>query len=150
MIDSTGYTLPQKALNKVYLSCLLIFGVGLTIATLFGLGTVASTFNTAIFLAILLAGLYFYTKQYKWVYLSSKGIQGLSPRGGNVVIEWDDPITFKTITAFTSIKGLAIQSENRGTLFIPTSIAKTAEFQSNVNRVAPENHPLRDVNNYVL
>ncbi len=149
MIDSTGYRLPQKALNQAYLSYLLIFSVGLLITPLLGLGTVA--FKTATLLAVLVASLYFYTKQYKWVYLSSEGIQGLSPRGGKVVIGWDDPITLKPVTAFNGIKGLAIQSvKNRGTLFIPTSIAITVEFQSNLNHVAPQSHPLREGSNYVL
>jgi len=151
MIDSTGYILPSKALNQVYLSRLPMFVVGLVIAPLLGLSTVALLFKTAILLAVLIVGLYFYTKQYKWVYLSSKGIQGLNLRGGKATIEWDDPITLKPITAFSGIKGFAVQSaKNRGSLFIPTSIATTTEFQSNLNRVAPQSHPLLEVSNNVL
>jgi len=151
MIDSTGYILPKKALNQLYLSRLPMFAVGLIIAPLLGLSTVAVMFKTTTLLVVLVAGLYFYTKQYKWVYLSSKGIQGLNPRGGKVVIKWGDPITLKPISVFFGIKGLALQLEkNRGTLFIPTSIATTAEFQSNLNRVAPQNHPLREVSNNAL
>ncbi len=151
MIDSTGYILPQKALNQAYLSRLPMFAVGLVIAPLLGLSTVAVMFKTAILLIVLIGGLYFYTKQYKWVYLSSKGIEGLNPRGGKATIEWGDPITLKPITAFSGIKGLAVQSaKNCGSLFIPTSIAITAEFQSNLNRVAPQSHPLLEVSNNAL
>jgi len=151
MFDSTGYILPQKALNQAYLSRLPMFAVGLVAAPLLGLSTFAVMLKTAILLVVLVTGLYFFTKQYKWVYLSSKGMHGLNPRGGKVVIEWDDPITFKPITAFSGIKGLAVQSaKNRDTLFIPTSIATTAEFQSNLSRVAPQSHPLLEVSNNAL
>ena len=63
-----------------------------------------------------------------------------------MVIEWDEPVSLKPISAFLGIKGLAVQSEkNRTTLFLPSSIAETIEFQSQLNRLAPPSHPLRDV-----
>ena len=144
MIDSSGYTLPKEALNQVYLSRIYIFFIGLAIPPLLGLSSISSMFDTALLIGVLVAGLYFYTKQYKWVYLSPRGILGLTPSGGELVIEWDEPVSLKQISAFSGIKGLAIQSaKNHNTLFLPSSIAETIEFQSQLNRLAPPNHPLR-------
>lgn len=146
MINSTGYILPKKALNQAYLNRLPMLVVGLVLAPLLGLTTVTIMLKAAIFIIVLIAGLYFYTKQYKWVYLSPKDIKGINPRGGKVEIEWSDPITIKPTVAFYGITGLALESaKNRSALFIPTSIATTAEFQSNLKRVAPPSHPLLEV-----
>ena len=146
MIDSSGYTLPKEALNQAYLSRLYLFFIGLAILPLLGLSSISGILSTVLLLAVLVAGLYFYTKQYKWIYLSPKGILGLNPRGGEVVIEWEEPVSLKPISAFSGIKGLAVQSaKNRTALFLPSSIAETIEFQSQLNRLAPPNHPLREI-----
>ena len=84
MIDSSGYTLPKEALNQAYLSRLYLFFIGLAILPLLGLSSISSILNTALLLVVLVAGLYFYTRQYKWVYLSPKGILGLNPE----VVRW--------------------------------------------------------------
>lgn len=148
MVDSTEYILPKEALNQAYLRHLPILVIGLAICLLFGISTIASMFRTACILAVLVIGSYLYTKQYKWVYISSAGIQGLSPTGGNVRLEWDEPVTIKSISAFAGIKGFAIKSaKNRSALFIPASIATAVEFQFNLNQVAPKNHPLCKIGN---
>ena len=144
MSDSTGFILSKEAVNHAYLRLLVPSCIGLAIPPIFGLTSIANMLGTTVLFGVIVVVLYWYTGRYKWVYLSSSGIQGLSPYGSKVLISWGEQVNLKPISAFNGIEGLAMKLENKNlTLFLPLSIASSIEFQSKLEEVAPENHPLR-------
>ncbi len=123
-----------------------MFVIGLAIGPLLGLITVTNMFKAAILLVVLVTALYFYTKQSKWVYLSSEGIKGYSPSGMKVSISWAEEMKTNPISAYSGIKGLALKSSKSSRpLFLPLAIASSSEFQSKLAQLTPENHPLRGI-----
>ena len=147
MSQSVGFTIPRADLSRAYLRLLPWGVVALPIPLLLGRASVTTTIETAAFLAILIGGLYWYTLRYKWVYLASSGIRGLTANGGKVVIPWSENVQLGSRVAFNGIACISVKplSKNEA-LLLPSSIAATTEFKSALETVAPASHPLRSVN----
>ncbi len=151
MQNSTGFTIPKAYLRRAYLRLLPWGLVGLALLVVFGNSSLRNTIDTAVFVAVLVGGLYWYTLRYKWIYLTSSGIQGLTVTGAKVLIPWSEPVQLGRRVAFSGIECISVKPISHGAaLMLPSSIASTSEFNSLLERLAPSNHPLRGVDGNAL
>ena len=146
MSNRVGFILPSSAVQRAYIRMLPWVLVGLAIAPILsGKWNLLGLFKTVALVVIVLAATYWFTKQHKWVYLSSAGIEGSSLRGAKGTISWSDPIALKRV-GYSGISGVSVQPASKGAaIFLPLPIANSEEFKSKVNELAPPNHPLRGV-----
>lgn len=146
MHPAIGFTVPQTVLRHAYLRVLPLCVVGLAIPLMLGFTTLSTTVATVAVLIIPIGGVYWYTLNYKWVYLSSSGIQGRAANGRKITIPWSENVTLEFCVASPGIKCISVQPMSKGAaLLLPSSIATTAAFKAALAEVAPANHPLRDV-----
>lgn len=151
MQNSTGFTVPKADLHRAYLRLLPWILVGLAIPLVLGLTSLRTSIDTAALLAVLVGSVYWYTLRYKWIFLASSGIQGLTATGAKVLIPWSEPVELGHRVAFNGIACISVKPMSKGAaLLLPSSIAATSEFNAALEHLAPPNHPLRDVSGNAL
>ena len=144
MTGPTGFILPHAAINRAYFRLLPWVLAGLLLPPLLGMTSIAVAIESSVIVAVLIGGVYLYTRRYEWVYLSSDGIQGSTSKGKRIHIPWGDEVTITGTVAFNGIECLALQPRSKGRpLLLPRSIANTPEFKATLAQVAPAAHPLR-------
>jgi hypothetical protein len=143
MKDSIGFRIPITALIHEYRSMAIIMPVGLIVPWFLGLVTVSTVIQTFFIVAFIFGCSFWYTLNYKWVYLSMEGIQGESPWGVNVFIPWTAKVTLSSGAAFGGMKCISIQNKDqKPALMLPVAISETPEFIEALKMVAPSEHPL--------
>ena len=147
MSQLSGFTIPRADLNRAYIRLLPWGLVGLVAPPLLGITSLSTATETAAFLAIFLGVVYWYTLRHKWVYLTSSGIQGITATGSKIIIPWSENVQLGSRVAFNGIACISVQPISKDVaLMLPLSLAATSEFKVTLEHVAPDTHPLRNVN----
>jgi hypothetical protein len=138
---TTGYyfCLPSSEVKKILRHSVLIF-----VAIIIGLAIVTGRnfVDTAIFVALLHVGMYFFLLRYKYVYVSTQGVRGDSPLGSSKMFSWSDDIEICRSNS-NGIHGYAIRGKGLlDTIFVPRAIFDSPQFRSAVSEFAPPSHAL--------
>jgi hypothetical protein len=144
MGDDSAFSLPPPIVRRAFLRFLPFI---LAAALIVYLGATDRSLGQLISLLALLGVTlvvgYWLALRFTWVKLTTNALIGYSARVPEVVIPWSEPVALRS-TSYAGIPCLALHPAKGGPhVLVPVSIAKSAEFATQVRLVAPATHPLR-------
>ncbi|MDR0481489.1 MAG: hypothetical protein LBG66_06350 [Gallionellaceae bacterium] len=140
-----GFILPKPAVKKLAWAPVPGFIIGSLASYYFLKLDMNEYLGIWGFIALAFFVLIWFVSQRKYVYLSDAGIRGRDTT--NLVwknIAWTEQLTSKPILYGAQKAYRFTASPSGQSIFIPTSILQSPEFQSFVASHAPPNHPFRD------
>lgn len=139
MTNGYYFCLPSSEVKKILRQSALMF-----VAIIIGLAIVTGRnfVDTAIFVALVHVGMYFFLLRYKYVYVSPLGVRGESPLGSAKMFSWSDDLEIRRSNN-NGIHGYAIQRKGLlDTIFVPRAIFDSPQFHAAVSEFAPPTHVL--------
>ena len=136
------FNLPRDALWKSFRRVGLIMLPGLIIPVFFGL-TVSAILLTGAILFAVLALCFYWTARYKWVYVSSSGLRGLTQNGAEAMIPWTEEMTVEiSANSSLTLKMAVLKSAANQEISLPEAVINDDDFRTVLARFAPPGHLL--------
>jgi hypothetical protein len=142
MTEEFAFTLPKEFVKALYKQTLIGFVIG-GIFAVFLLPFNIFVLSLGVF-GLLFCLLYWYTLQYKYVFVSSSYLRGKSYFLKRLVtIAWSEEVIVTRKSTREGIDGYEVIAPNtQHALFLPEAIALDANFGKMIARYASVNHPL--------
>ncbi|MCX9157289.1 hypothetical protein OPU71_14265, partial [Niveibacterium sp. 24ML] len=146
MTDEVAFSLPTNFVKRAYMKSTAVMLIGV-LCTAYLVGKhagIASSLTACAVILALLGCSYWYTLQYKYVFVSPQYFRGKSYFSKRpVTVSWSDPITLAKKNTEEGINGYEIKTAtSRYSLFLPEAIAYDPGFQAHISLHAPPNHAL--------
>jgi len=139
MTNGYYFCLPSLEVKKIMRQSALLF---VAIIMVLAIVTGRNYIDTAIFVALLHVGMYFFLLHYKYVYVSPQGVRGESPLGSSKIFSWSDDLEISR-SSKNGIHGYAIRRKGLlDTIFLPRAIFDSPQFHAAVSEFAPPSHVL--------